>query len=48
LQALATGLAHKMMHGTLRALHDSAGGSEHEQLASVASRLWLRGDPTRH
>jgi glutamyl-tRNA reductase len=42
LQGLASGLAHKMMHGTLRALHDSASGLEHEQLAATASRLWLR------
>jgi glutamyl-tRNA reductase len=42
LQGLATGLAHKMMHGTLRALHDCASGTDQEQLALTASRLWLR------
>jgi glutamyl-tRNA reductase len=47
LQGLASGLAHKMMHGTLRALHDSAGGHEHEQLAQAAGRLWLRGAEAR-
>jgi glutamyl-tRNA reductase len=42
LQGLASGLAHKMMHGTLRALQDSADGDERELLAQAAGRLWLQ------
>jgi glutamyl-tRNA reductase len=41
LQALARGLQHKLMHGTLRALHDSD-GTEQVTLAQDAQRLWLR------
>jgi glutamyl-tRNA reductase len=42
LQALASGLTHKMMHGTLRALHE-ADGPLREALSQTAARLWLRG-----
>ena len=41
LQALAQGLSHKMMHGTLRALHE-AQGEQREQVNASAARLWLR------
>ena len=41
LQALAQGLSHKMMHGTLRALHE-AQGEQREQVNATAARLWLR------
>jgi glutamyl-tRNA reductase len=43
LQALANGLAHKMMHGTLRALHE-AEGPQHQAMSQAAARLWLRRD----
>jgi glutamyl-tRNA reductase len=42
LEALARGLTHKMLHGTLAELH-SADGPEREQLADTVSRLFLRG-----
>jgi glutamyl-tRNA reductase len=45
LQALAQGLSHKMMHGTLRALHDADGG-QRAGLGATAARLWLRRDAT--
>jgi glutamyl-tRNA reductase len=41
LHALAQGLSHKMMHGTLRALHE-ADGADRDQVSSAAARLWLR------
>ncbi len=41
LQALAIGLAHKMMHGTLRALHE-ADGPQRQEVSKAAARLWLR------
>ncbi len=44
LQALASGLAHKMMHGTLRALHDVDSSEQQDDLARAATRLWLRKD----
>jgi glutamyl-tRNA reductase len=42
LEALARGLAHKMLHGTLAELH-AAEGDERERLAATVSRLFLRG-----
>jgi glutamyl-tRNA reductase len=42
LQGLASGLAHKMLHGTLRALHDSTDGADREHMAEAAGRLWLQ------
>jgi hypothetical protein len=42
LEALARGLTHKMLHGTLAELH-SVDGPEREQLAHTVSRLFLRG-----
>jgi glutamyl-tRNA reductase len=45
LQTLASGLAHKMMHGTLRALHDVDSAEQREALSSAAARLWLRQPP---
>ena len=42
LQALAAGLAHKMVHGTLRALHEADDAAQREDLARVAAQLWLR------
>jgi len=42
LQALASGLAHKMMHGTLHALHHAEDASQREALSKTAARLWLR------
>ena len=41
LEALARGLTHKMLHGTLAELHASE-GHEREQLARTVSRLFLR------
>jgi len=41
LEALARGLTHKMLHGTLAELH-SVDGAEREQLAQTVSRLFLR------
>jgi glutamyl-tRNA reductase len=41
LQSLAHGLAHKMMHGTLRALHESQ-GAQRALVSQDAARLWLR------
>ena len=41
LEALARGLTHKMLHGTLAELH-AADGEEREQLANTVSRLFLR------
>ncbi len=41
LRALAQGLSHKMMHGTLRALHE-AQGDQREQVNASAAQLWLR------
>jgi glutamyl-tRNA reductase len=43
LQALAQGLSHKMMHGTLRALHEAQDG-QRAGLSTAAARLWLRRD----
>jgi glutamyl-tRNA reductase len=42
LEALAKGLAGKMLHGTLAELH-AAEGDERERLADTVSRLFLRG-----
>jgi len=42
LQALASGLAHKMMHGTLRALQDAEDHLQRDELSRTAARLWLR------
>ncbi len=42
LQALASGLAHKMMHGTLRALQDAEDPAQRDELSRTAARLWLR------
>ena len=42
LQQLASGLAHKMMHGTLRALHEADDPRQRDELSRAASRLWLR------
>jgi glutamyl-tRNA reductase len=47
LQALAQGLSHKMMHGTLRALHE-ADGADRDQVSSAAARLWLRQPAEGH
>ncbi len=47
LQSLASGLAHKMMHGTLRALHDADDGPARAALVQTAERLWLRPDPAQ-
>jgi glutamyl-tRNA reductase len=44
LEALARGLAGKMLHGTLAELH-AAEGAERERLAATVSRLFLRGSP---
>ena len=41
MEALARGLTHKMLHGTLAELH-AADGEEREHLASTVSRLFLR------
>jgi len=41
LEALARGLTHKMLHGTLAELH-AAEGDERARLASTVSRLFLR------
>ncbi|MDE2275557.1 MAG: glutamyl-tRNA reductase, partial [Burkholderiales bacterium] len=41
LQALASGLTHKMLHGTLHALHQ-ADGAQREAAAQAVSRLFLR------
>ena len=41
LEALARGLTHKMLHGTLAELH-SVEGAERDQLAQTVSRLFLR------
>ncbi len=43
LDALAQGLAHKMLHGTLAELHAAADSDERERLAATVSRLFLRG-----
>ncbi len=52
LEALARGLTHKMLHGTLAELH-AAEGAERQRLADTVSRLFLRqgsrggsGNPT--
>jgi glutamyl-tRNA reductase len=42
LEALARGLASKMLHGTLAELH-AADGEERARLAAMVSRLFLRG-----
>jgi glutamyl-tRNA reductase len=42
LQALASGLAHKMMHGTLHALQNAEDASKREALSKTAAQLWLR------
>ena len=48
LQALASGLTHKMMHGTLRALHEAESAEQRAALSQTASRLWLRhGQPAQ-
>ena len=41
LEALARGLTHKMLHGTLAELH-AAEGDERARLADTVSRLFLR------
>ena len=41
LEALAQGLTHKMLHGTLAELHATE-GAEREKLADTVSRLFLR------
>jgi len=41
LEALARGITHKMLHGTLAELH-TAEGDEREQLAQTVARLFLR------
>ena len=41
MEALARGLTHKLLHGTLAELH-SAEGDEREHLAATVSRLFLR------
>jgi glutamyl-tRNA reductase len=46
LEALARGLTHKMLHGTLAELQ-SADGSQREALAATVSRLFLRGGGRR-
>ena len=46
LEAMARGLTHKMLHGTMAELH-AAEGAEREQLASTVSRLFLR-QASRH
>ena len=46
LEALARGITHKMLHGTLAELH-AAEGDERLQLANTVSRLFLRS-ATRH
>ena len=46
LEALARGITHKMLHGTLAELH-AAEGDERTQLADTVSRLFLR-QSTRH
>jgi len=46
LEALAQGLTHKMLHGTLAELH-AAEGAERTKLADTVSRLFLRQGP-RH
>ena len=42
LQARASGLSHKMMHGTLRALHEADDPQQRDELSRTAARLWLR------
>jgi len=44
LEALARGLTHKMLHGTLAELH-AAEGEERSRLADTVSRLFLRQSP---
>ena len=44
LQALARGLTHKMLHGTLAELH-AAEGDDRTRLADTVSRLFLRRGP---
>jgi glutamyl-tRNA reductase len=44
LEALARGITHKMLHGTLAELH-AAEGDERQQLADTVSRLFLRQGP---
>jgi len=46
LEALARGLTHKMLHGTLAELH-GAEGEERRQLSNTVSRLFLRGKTGR-
>jgi len=46
LEAMARGLTHKMLHGTMAELH-AADGAEREQLADTVSRLFLR-QASRH
>ena len=46
LEALASGLTHKMLHGTLAELH-AAEGAEREKLADTVSRLFLRQSQRR-
>ena len=46
LEALAQGLTHKMLHGTLAELH-AAEGAEREKLADTVSRLFLRQSQRR-
>jgi glutamyl-tRNA reductase len=44
MRALAQGLSQKMMHGTLRALHEAQGDGR-RQMNDTASQLWLRRPP---
>ena len=46
LEALARGLTHKMLHGTLAEL-SAAEGDERQRLADTVSRLFLRQNPDR-
>ncbi|HSQ73024.1 MAG TPA: glutamyl-tRNA reductase, partial [Rubrivivax sp.] len=46
LEALAQGLTHKMLHGTLAELHATE-GAEREKLADTVSRLFLRQSQRR-
>ncbi|MDO8418862.1 MAG: glutamyl-tRNA reductase, partial [Rubrivivax sp.] len=47
LEALAQGLTHKMLHGTLAELHATE-GAEREKLADTVSRLFLRQGQRHH
>ncbi len=47
MEALARGITHKMLHGTLAELHASD-GEERDQLAATVSRLFLRQSSRSH